>query len=102
HDHKFDPISQTDYYGLQAVFAGIDKAPREYDVDPTVAQKRKSLLAQRDDIQRRRDTKDATLLSGELQAKASQWQKAQPADPARIPAASLGVFNVAPERRDET
>ena len=22
HDHKFDPISQRDYYGLQAVFAG--------------------------------------------------------------------------------
>ena len=22
HDHKFDPITQRDYYGLQAVFAG--------------------------------------------------------------------------------
>ncbi len=34
HDHKFDPISQTDYYALQAVFAGIDRAEREYDPDP--------------------------------------------------------------------
>ena len=25
HDHKFDPITQADYYSLQAVFAGIDK-----------------------------------------------------------------------------
>jgi len=24
HDHKFDPISQTDYYALQAVFAGVN------------------------------------------------------------------------------
>jgi len=24
HNHKFDPIAQEDYYGLQAVFAGID------------------------------------------------------------------------------
>ena len=31
HDHKFDPISQEDYYSLQAVFAGVDKAERGYD-----------------------------------------------------------------------
>ena len=24
HDHKFDPISQTDYYALQAIFAGVN------------------------------------------------------------------------------
>ncbi|RIK88909.1 MAG: hypothetical protein DCC67_00030 [Planctomycetota bacterium] len=30
HDHKFDPITQQDYYGLQAVFAGIDRADRPY------------------------------------------------------------------------
>jgi mono/diheme cytochrome c family protein len=29
HDHKFDPIRQTDYYGLQAIFAGITHAERE-------------------------------------------------------------------------
>ena len=23
HDHKFDPILQKDYYGMQAVFAGL-------------------------------------------------------------------------------
>ena len=36
HDHKFDPISQTDYYALQAVFAGVDRAEREYVPDPAV------------------------------------------------------------------
>jgi hypothetical protein len=30
HDHKFDPITQEEYYGLQAVFAGVDRADREY------------------------------------------------------------------------
>ena len=34
HDHKFDPISQEDYYGLQAVFAALDRADRTYDVGP--------------------------------------------------------------------
>ena len=28
HDHKFDPISQKDYYAIQAVFAGVNFAER--------------------------------------------------------------------------
>ena len=31
HSHKFDPISQEDYYALQAVFAGVGKGDVEYD-----------------------------------------------------------------------
>ncbi|WP_437187573.1 PSD1 and planctomycete cytochrome C domain-containing protein [Planctomicrobium sp. SH668] len=30
HDHKFDPITQKHYYGLQAVFAAVDRADRAY------------------------------------------------------------------------
>jgi len=32
HDHKFDPITQHDYYSLQAIFAGVDRANRPYAV----------------------------------------------------------------------
>ncbi len=52
HDHKFDPISQKEYYGLQAVFASTDKANRAYDPDPAVAKRRRELqemLARLDD-----------------------------------------------------
>ena len=43
HDHKFDPITQDDYYGLQAVFAGVERADRPYDVDPAVHRRRRAL-----------------------------------------------------------
>ena len=40
HNHKFDPITQEDYYSLQAVFAGVGKGDIEFDADPQVASKR--------------------------------------------------------------
>src|SRR5690606_3186638 len=43
HDPKFDPISREDYYSLQAVFAGIDRAEREFHDDPATHQKRMAL-----------------------------------------------------------
>ncbi len=33
HDHKFDPISQEDYYCLQAVFAALDRTEVKYFAD---------------------------------------------------------------------
>ncbi len=47
HNHKFDPIPQEDYYRLQAVFAAIDRADKQYDVDPAVAARRRALAVQR-------------------------------------------------------
>jgi hypothetical protein len=43
HDHKFDPISQREYYNLQAVFAGVGRANREFDADPALERQRKEL-----------------------------------------------------------
>jgi hypothetical protein len=37
HNHKFDPITQEDYYSLQAVFAGIDRADRTHGGDVEAA-----------------------------------------------------------------
>jgi mono/diheme cytochrome c family protein len=36
HQHKFDPVSQEDYYSLQAVFAAIDRDERQYSTDPEI------------------------------------------------------------------
>jgi len=53
HDHKFDPIAQKDYYSLQAVFAGVDRADRLYDVDPEVHRKRQALVSKRLQLEQR-------------------------------------------------
>jgi mono/diheme cytochrome c family protein len=45
HNHKFDPISQEDYYSLQAVFAAVDRTDRRYDAEPAVAKRRADLEA---------------------------------------------------------
>jgi hypothetical protein len=47
HDHKFDPVTQEDYYSLQAVFAALDRADRPYDLDPAVGRRRSELSARR-------------------------------------------------------
>jgi len=47
HDHKFDPIKQEDYYSLQAVFAGVDRAERPYDTEPATYKQRRVLLDER-------------------------------------------------------
>ncbi|MBI1177732.1 DUF1553 domain-containing protein [bacterium] len=60
HDHKFDPISQEDYYSLQAVFAAVDRADKAYDFDPAMARNRarldrakKNLETERNEIRER-------------------------------------------------
>lgn len=40
HHHKFDPITQQHYYGLQAVFAAVDRAERPYDLDAQIEAQR--------------------------------------------------------------
>ena len=47
HNHKFDPISQAEYYNLQAVFAGVDRADRFFDPDRAVHRRRRQWQRQR-------------------------------------------------------
>ncbi|MCL4691440.1 MAG: DUF1553 domain-containing protein [Candidatus Hydrogenedentes bacterium] len=61
HDHKFDPISQEDYYGLQAVFAGVDRADRAYDTDAAVHHERRLLEARQRDLLTRKEHVDSVV-----------------------------------------
>ena len=53
HNHKFDPITQDDYYGLQSIFAAVDRAERPYDLDPKVEKQRQDLQVAVADQQKR-------------------------------------------------
>ncbi len=73
HNHKFDPITQQDYYGLQAVFAGVDRAERAYDIDPQVAAARRALLAKKHGLETGKYLADASPLQPAIQADAQRW-----------------------------
>jgi hypothetical protein len=64
HNHKLDPVTMDDYYSLQAVFASIDRAEREFDSDPSVAKQRLQLMQQKSNLVTRLDE-----LSGQVQAR---------------------------------
>src|SRR5262249_5606854 len=61
HDHKFDPISQEDYYSLQAVFAAVDRADRPFEADPATARKRLARKRQQDGLTARKQALEAKL-----------------------------------------
>jgi hypothetical protein len=75
HDHKFDPVSQKEYYGLQAVFAGVDRANRPYDPDPAVRTKRLALLKRKQTLASGPDAAASLLADTAVQAEVAAWEK---------------------------
>jgi mono/diheme cytochrome c family protein len=73
HNHKFDPISTQDYYALQAVFAGVDRAERAYDPDLSVMRRRRELLARKRELDK--GLPESALLAAETQLKVAAWEE---------------------------
>src|SRR6185295_13627515 len=72
HNHKFDPFTQKEYYSLQAVFAGVDRVDRPYDLDPKIHATRQALLKKETQLEANRSSK--TLLEPKLQAEVAAWE----------------------------
>ena len=74
HNHKFDPITQREYYALQAVFAGVDRADRPVDADPHTQAERRRLLSEKRAIENR----DVALLDApEVARKVAAFEEAR-------------------------
>lgn len=50
HHHKFDPVSQLDYYRSTAIVAAVDRADRRFDTSPTAGSMRRELLAKQQEL----------------------------------------------------
>ena len=74
HNHKFDPFLQADYYALQAVFAGTEKAEKVFDVDPTVLAHRLVLEHQLKAIEARDMSVMSSMWNPESRAAFVQWE----------------------------
>ncbi len=74
HDHKFDPISQADYYSLQAVFSGVERANRRYDADPAVQRRRIELQRRKAELEKPTAETTASLLSAASQQAVAEWE----------------------------
>ncbi len=85
HDHKFDPVSQADYYALQAVFAGVDRANRVFDTELEVHQKRQALMRERRAVKAREPWVLERIASPEFQKTVREWAAAQPVEAAPAP-----------------
>ena len=74
HDHKFDPMSQADYYSLQAVFSGVERANRRYDADPAVQRRRIELTRRKSELEKPTAETAASLLSADSQRAVAEWE----------------------------
>ncbi len=84
HNHKFDPISQDDYYSLQSVFSALDRADKKYfPNDPALTNKFNQLDGRQRDLAERKRVieRDAAKEAGEavvkLDAQISEAAKKQ-------------------------
>ncbi len=74
HNHKFDPITQREYYSLQAVFAGVDRADRLFDEDKATHQTRRKLLAEQSRLRERDPRLLETLESSPVLERIANWE----------------------------
>lgn len=78
HTHKFDPITQEDYYSLQAVFAGVGKGDIQFDSNGPIKTRRKEF---QDLLSAALNRDSAILLQPKYAEVVNQWISAHQKKP---------------------
>ncbi len=78
HNHKFDAIPQEDYYALQAVFAGVERANRAVDHSIEVKRQRDALTARKQALEQPTPEILAELRRETTRAELDAWEKQLP------------------------
>lgn len=92
HTHKFDPVTQEDYFALQAVFAGLIKGDIAFDADPAVAAERQRLESLLQSVDQQSTD---VLLSAEWTATIEKWEQNIQRDADRWKVCDLATFQAA-------
>ena len=102
HDHKFDPISTEDYYGLYGIFhstrypwPGIELEKRQRDLVPLVPQEEYDRFV----AQRASDVKPLTVEVKRLETELKQLEEQQPVEAKRV-AQQKQLVDAAKKKRD--
>ncbi len=98
HSHKFDPVSQREYYQFFAFFNNIDDARQEWELAPPAEiARRDALLAEVAALEQERKTYETTTAACQ-----SDWEvKLDAAARARLAPESQAALRTARERRSE-
>ncbi len=75
HHHKFDPIPQSDYYALQAVFSGVERANRTFDADPRLHRQRLALQSRQRLLETDTPARREELLSSQVTDEVAVWEQ---------------------------
>jgi cytochrome c553 len=103
HNHKFDPITQDDYYSLQAVFAALDREDRPYHVDPAVRAAHAAVTTRKASLEKRQKELEAeiTKAAGPRLAELNKAIAAKPAAKGGNPGDAFGYHSAVAPSPDE-
>lgn len=74
HDHKFDPVSQKDYYAMEAIFAGVQPGERRQALSTNEQVQRRKIAQQRAEL-------ESQLRKSRLRKRVSSVQNVEHIDP---------------------